>query len=148
MNVAIIYTSKTRNTEALSYLIYDSFRAFSLSVTIFTIDEFSLSTLDYYDGLIIGSYTWGNGEIPKEMDALYAELEARNLKHLTTGVFGTGDSFYPHFCGAVDHFRDMLFVRTTLAVTLKVELHPQPQDHLRCQEFARLFLKRLISLKH
>jgi flavodoxin I len=61
---------------------------------------------------------------------------------MTTAVFGTGDSCYPMFCGAVDQFRDMLYVHTNLAATLKVELRPQERDFQRCEKFVEALLLR------
>ena len=106
-------------------------------------NSFDLHRLAEYDAVVIGTYTWGDGEIPPEMHLLYEAFESRNVKHIITGVVGTGDRFYPHFCGAVDEFRDMLFVRTELAVTLKVELSPQQSDKERCAKFVELILKRI-----
>lgn len=93
--------------------------------------------------IAIGTYTWGEGQIPREMVSLYKAIESGNLENVITGVFGTGDSFYPKYCGAVDEFRDMLFVHTELVVTLKVELFPQKEDIERCKLFVDRLMKRL-----
>ena len=85
----------------------------------------------------------GDGEIPTEMIPLYQAFENQNVKHILTGVVGTGDRFYPHFCGAVDEFRDMLYVQTNLTVTLKVELSLQQSDMSRCTKFVELILQRM-----
>jgi flavodoxin I len=50
---------------------------------------------------------------------------------------------HPHFCGAVDEFRDMLYVQTNLAVILKVELSPQLSDMEKCHRFVQLLLERV-----
>ena len=105
--------------------------------------QFPLSRLAEYDAVVIGTYTWGDGEIPTEMIPLYEAFENQNVKHILTGVVGTGDRFYPHFCGAVDEFRDMLYVQTDLAVTLKVELSLQQSDMERCTKFVELILQRM-----
>ncbi|WHY02803.1 flavodoxin domain-containing protein [Neobacillus sp. DY30] len=142
LSVAIVYTSVSGNTEELAEMIYQIFLTWSVDAAIYRIEEFSLSDLLHYDVVAIGTYTWGNGDIPKEMRPLYNAVEFTSRKDMTTAVFGTGDSFYPMFCGAVDQFRDMLYVHTNLAATLKVELRPQRQDLQRCEKFVESLLFR------
>jgi flavodoxin I len=113
----------------------------------YKINEFDISYLCQYDAVVIGTYTWGNGDLPKEMWSLYHAFESLEKTDLITAVFGTGDSFYPKYCGAVDLFRDMLYVYTNLSATLKVELTPQLQDVYRCQRFVESILKRVTAYK-
>lgn len=142
MKVAIVYASVSGNTKELAEELYQILLTKLVNISIHSIEEFSLADLCQYNAVVIGTYTWGNGEIPKEMRQLYQAFESLNRKDLTTGVFGTGDSFYPCFCGAVDHFRDMLYVHSNLAATLKVELRPQEQDFHRCDKFVEALLLR------
>lgn len=135
MKAAIIYSSITGNTLALAEAIYAEIKQRVNHVQLIPIDELDYQCLADYDLIAIGSYTWDNGDIPPEMDPLFCEMEEQDLKHVKTGVFGTGDSFYPYFCGAVDLFRDMLYVHTDLAVTLKVELMPQQEDYRKVSAF-------------
>jgi len=105
---------------------------------LYRIEEFPLTELSSCDAVLIGTYTWGSGEIPEEMHGLYQAIELLDRKELQTAVFGTGDSFFSEFCGAVDRFRDMLYVKTQLVATLKVELMPQPSDRIRCEKLVEL----------
>jgi len=143
MNLAIVYTSKTGNTEELVHFIRDLFFEKKIEVRLFRMDHFPIQEITTFDAIIIGTYTWGDGEIPEEMLALYRAFEGQDIKHVVTGVVGTGDSFYPKFCGAVDAFRDMLYVHSHLAVTLKIEITLQTQDLERCQRFVDIFIKNL-----
>ncbi|MDQ0254118.1 flavodoxin I [Evansella vedderi] len=142
IKVAIIYTSKTGNTKELAEMVYYKFLNFNVKVDIISIKNFDASILSKYDIVSIGTYTWGNGEIPKEMVRVYRSMECMSGKRIISGVFGTGDSFYEHFCGAVDKFRDMLYVRSTLAATLKVELSPQLQDVDRVDRFVKALINK------
>ncbi|WP_440896402.1 flavodoxin domain-containing protein [Amphibacillus sp. Q70] len=128
MKAAIIYTSVTGNTADLAEEIYQEMKLHVDEIDFLTVDQVDYDFLPDYDVIAIGTYTWGSGELPIEMDELFFEIEEQDLKHVVTGIFGTGDSFYPYFCGAVDRFRDMLYVHSELAVTLKVELLPQEED--------------------
>jgi flavodoxin I len=142
--IAIVYTSVTGNTEELANIIYNSFQIYPFETIIYQVGNFPLSLVSDFDVIIIGTYTWGNGDIPKEMEKLYRALEFLNEKSLVTAVFGTGDSFYPSYCGAVDKFRDMLFVHTDLAAILKVELSPGQQDVKRCSNLVQVIYNKVI----
>ncbi|WP_246943758.1 flavodoxin domain-containing protein [Bacillus pinisoli] len=142
MRVAIIYASGTGNTEEVATAIHSY-----MGGELYKVGDFPLSQLTHYDAILIGSYTWGNGELPKEMRSVYQAIEELSLKSLVTGVFGTGDSFYPKFCGAVDVLRDMLAVHTNLAVTLKIEQMPQAEDFVKCRMFVDRVLARLEGKK-
>ena len=143
MKMAIIYSSKTGNTEELIQYLNKLFLSHFVKVELYQVGQFSLSKLPEYDVVVIGTYTWGKGEIPTEMIPLYQAFENQNVKHILTGVVGTGDRFYSHFCGAVDGYRDMLYVQTNLTVTLKVELSLQQSDMSRCTKFVELILQRM-----
>ncbi|WP_251550254.1 flavodoxin domain-containing protein [Neobacillus muris] len=143
MKIAIVYASKTGNTQELVELLYKLFRSQYINVEVYQAKDFPIPALQGYEGVIIGTYTWGKGEVPAELLPIYRAFENQDVQQMTTGVVGTGDSFYPHFCGAVDEFRDMLYIHSTLAVTLKIELTPQDSDLGRCHRFVELFLKRL-----
>jgi flavodoxin I len=140
-SVAIVYASVSGNTKELAEELYQILLTKSVELSFYRIEEFSVSDLYHYDAIAIGTYTWGNGDIPKEMRQLYQAFESIS-RDMTTAVFGTGDSCYPMFCGAVDQFRDMLYVHTNLAATLKVELRPQERDFQRCEKFVEALLLR------
>ncbi|WHY85671.1 flavodoxin domain-containing protein [Neobacillus novalis] len=139
MKLAIVYTSKTGNTEELVLFIRDLFFEKKIEVRLFRVEQFPLQDLPTFDGVIVGTYTWGHGEIPGEMMALYRAFETQECHRTVTAVMGTGDCFYPQFCGAVDAFRDMLYVQSNLAVTLKIEIALQTKDHERCRRFTDIF---------
>ncbi len=136
--IAIVYTSLTGNTEQLAEMLQAAILSKELPVELYRIEDFSLDELSSCDYLLIGTYTWGSGEIPGELRNLYGAIEQLDRNQLRTAVFGTGDSFFAEFCGAVDRFRDMLYVKTQLVATLKVELMPQPSDMARCEKLAEL----------
>lgn len=55
-----------------------------------------------YDILLLGSSTWGNGELQDDWENYIAGLEALDLKGKTIAVFGCGDeSMSDTFCNAV-----------------------------------------------
>lgn len=141
--VAIIYSSITGNTKELIITLHNLLLEYPFQVHIYQVDEFRISKLSQFDAVIIGTYTWGNGEIPDEMISIYHAFEKNDFSRMVTGVAGTGDRFYPSFCGAVDKFRDMLFVQTELFATLKIELNPQAKDIVQCRKFVDSLARRL-----
>ncbi|RNF39834.1 flavodoxin domain-containing protein [Planococcus salinus] len=145
--IAIVYTSVTGNTEQLATMLHQVAAKRFSTVGIYQVEEFPEAELCRYDAVLVGTYTWGSGEIPKEMKHLYEAFEHAGSKKLVTAVFGSGDRFFADFCGAVDRFRDMLYVHTELAATLKVELSPQEKDHARCERLMEVVLKRLALQK-
>ncbi|MDX8044460.1 flavodoxin domain-containing protein [Gracilibacillus sp. S3-1-1] len=144
MKAAIIYTSVTGNTSTLADIIGEKMNQHQVETDLIPVDEFQASQLHDYDIVTIGTYSWDNGDLPMEMEEVFEAFEEEDVKHVTTGVFGTGDSFYPYYCGAVDSFRDMLYVHTNLAVTLKVELTPQDEDLHRCEKFCERLLQEFV----
>ncbi|KAA0546384.1 flavodoxin [Bacillus sp. BGMRC 2118] len=142
--ISIVYTSKTGNTKSLAmYIYFILMKKGLLKTSVHSIDQFNMKSICQSDVIVIGTYTWRNGEIPKEMVELYSKLECLNQSTIVTGVFGTGDRFYPNYCGAVNFFRDMLFQHTVLAATLKVELMPQESDIQKCFKFVEAVLHKL-----
>lgn len=143
--IAIVYASVTGNTEAVAQILQEICAAKSLEVEVWPINDLPIPELSRYDAVLVGTYTWGSGEIPKEMQELFQAFENLERKELVTAVFGTGDSFFAEFCGAVDGFRDMLYVHTDLAATLKIELMPQEKDFVRCEKLIDSVLNKLLT---
>ncbi len=148
MRIAIVYSSKTGNTEEVVDHLWQLFVEKQVQADCFRAEKFPTADVMDYDAIVIGTYTWGNGEIPREMRAIYEMFETYNLKDLVTGVVGTGDTCYPRFCGAVDKFRDMLFIQSNLAATLKIELTPQQEDYIRCNRFVEIIMERVKSIQY
>ncbi|MGG3943249.1 flavodoxin domain-containing protein [Peribacillus psychrosaccharolyticus] len=137
--IAIVYHSAGGNTKAIA----EAIASFLPDSQLYRVSEVDSSALSAFDGLIVGTYTWGNGELPAKMVAFYRELETLDLTQTVTAVFGTGETNYQHFCGAVDIFRDMLFAKSRLAVTLKIEQMYQETDYVKINRFASLFRAKL-----
>ncbi|MDR6123179.1 flavodoxin I [Bacillus sp. SLBN-46] len=146
MKIAIVYSSKTGNTEELVHLIQKLFIRKNVVVKLFRIEQFEIIDLNYYEAIVIGTYTWGDGNIPREMMGIFHAFETQNVKNIVTAVVGTGDSGYPNFCGAVDEFKSMLYYHTHLAVTLKIEVSPQKEDLSRCIRFVEIVLEKVLTL--
>lgn len=142
--VAIVYSSVTGNTAELAGMLLECAQTGWTDVRVFDPREFCREKIGDFDVVLVGTYTWGSGEIPHDMQRVYRHFESADCKSVVTAVFGTGDSFFAEFCGAVNRFRDMLFEQTQLAAVLKVELSPQEQDWIRCEKFVEAVARRLV----
>lgn len=98
MKILMIGFSKTGNT----YMFMDYLKQFNNSI-----EEYRYNIRDYvdidvsaYDLIIVGTNTWGDGKIPSNCkEFIIRNATKYNKKWI---VFGTGNSIFTHFCGAVD----------------------------------------------
>ena len=71
------------------------------------------------DIAVVATYTYGDGELPDEIQDFYEDLAGLDLKGKLYGVVGSGDTFYDEFCKAVDDF-DRCFAATGAEKALSV----------------------------
>lgn len=147
----ILYHSYGGNTKDLAKEIEKQIELKSvsvvtdLSIDVLTAKEVTRSKefdriLDY-DVIILGSNTWGDGDMPplmrKVCDYLNQESVDEQLKDKITAVFGTGETGYHHYCASVNMMTDLLRGRSNLIVTLKVEQLYCSDDMWRIETFAQ-----------
>lgn len=140
----IAYASMSGNTEDIAMIIKDTLRENGFDVAIQEIDDVDTDSLAEYDLLLIGTYTWGDGDLPYEAESFYDEVSSLDLKGKKAACFGSGDYAYPRFCEAVNTFYSML-ERTGADLyreTLKIELAPETDEDAECcKEFAEGFIR-------
>lgn len=144
MRIALVYHSSGGNTKALAEIITG---LMPLNIDVFQMKDFDAVELEKYEGLIVGSYTWGDGDLPVRAKQFYQKLEYLDVSHLTTAVFGTGETNYRVFCGAVDKFAALLNQKSNLVVTLKIEQMYQLTDVERIQKFCSIYTSKLSLVK-
>ena len=104
--IGIFYGSTTGNTEGVAKLIGKK-----LSVSSDDIIEVGSATpemLQHYDVLILGSSTWGAGDLQDDWEGFVGKLEKMDLGGKQVAVFGTGDSssYSDTFCDAIATIAD------------------------------------------
>ncbi|MDP4096554.1 flavodoxin [Paenibacillus sp. P96] len=146
--ILIAYASMTGNTEEIAELIAEGIRQTGHTAVLKEAYDCSASELLEYDGYLLGVYTWGDGELPDEFLDFYEELEELELGGTKTAVFGSGDTSYAQFCGAVDLLEQKLKDRGAVLVqdSLKIEYNPQDAEKEGCREFGRKFLQAGITV--
>lgn len=143
-NILMIYASMSGNTEAMADAIEEGVKEAGGKLTVMDILEVSsASILEQYDGILLVSYTWGDGELPDEFLDIYEEMEELNLMGKKAAVFGSCDSSYPHYGAAVDILMECLKERGAEVVLdgLKVELTPGDEEIEWCKQFGASFVK-------
>ncbi|MGJ7922050.1 flavodoxin [Neobacillus sp. LXY-4] len=149
-NVILVFASMTGNTEEMAQLIGKGVEETGVNLTIRELPAAEPKELEDFDGIILGSYTYGDGELADEFLDYYEEMDGLNLNGKIAAVFGSGDTAYDQFCVAVNILSDKL---TELGATiiqdgLKIEL--APDDEEICVSFGREFgekLKEVLALK-
>ncbi|SIR73546.1 flavodoxin I [Peribacillus simplex] len=144
--IIIIFASMSGNTEEMANAIAEGITEIS-DVNIEKIDIMDgpeASILGDYDGILLGAYTWGDGELPDDYLDFYEELDHIDLTGKKAAVFGSCDSSYTQYGAAVDILNEKLREKGAVIVLegLKVELTPDDEDIKNCQNFGGDFIKK------
>lgn len=141
--VLMLYASMTGNTELMAEIIAEVVenRGHEVVTKTFDLDPIDVEELLEYDGVLVGTYSWDDGELPYEAEDFYEELDDVDITGKIVGVFGSGDSFYDSYGGASQMMGERFKEKqaTLVAERLIVDLEPDKQDVVRCQQFAEAF---------
>ncbi|CAM4243197.1 flavodoxin [Bacillus manliponensis] len=144
--ILIAYASMSGNTESIVDLVKASLEVFDHEIEVKEIENMEVDELLDYDGILLGSYTWGEGELPFEAEDFHDELENVDLSGKKAAVFGSGDTAYELFCEAVPILEKRLTECGAELVVegLKIELAPEEDEDIeRCSNFAIAFAEKL-----
>lgn len=146
--IIMVYASMSGNTEEIAQAVADGVREEGAEVEIKEVTEVTAKDLEQYDGILLGSYTWGDGELPDEFLDFYSDMDSIDLTGKIAGVFGSGDHAYIHFCAAVDLLQDKLIQVGAKLVQegIKIEMSPSSDEEMVCKEFGKTFVKQLTSV--
>lgn len=144
VNVKVIYATITGNTEALVELFVEKFEEAyeDADVEVIDIDDFDTEDLADADAFVIGTFTYGDGELPDEMEDFYEEVLDLDLTGKPFGVLGTGDTLYETFCNAGDILAERLVsvganhVTTDVKIDIIVETE---EDYAQVDKFVADF---------
>lgn len=136
----IVYASTSGNTEMMAEVMAVFLDRLGHEVLIksFDFDPVDVEELDAYDSVLIGTHTWDDGDLPYEVEDFYEDLDLVSLTRPIFGLFGSADSFYKTYGGAIDLIADRLedLGANVLPERLKVDLTPNNEDFARCESFA------------
>ena len=133
----IVYTTLTGKTKAAAEIIQKRLQELGVSVQL--IESVHVGPEAYLDVdlCVLGTYTYGiDGQLPDEMVDFYEELLEVDLKGKTFGTFGSGDTFYEHFCQSVIDFNEQFKRAGAIegSKSVLIDLDPDTEEdiqHLR-----------------
>ncbi|WP_264737516.1 flavodoxin [Cytobacillus firmus] len=146
MKIGVFYASMSGNTEAIADIISGELKNQNHNVDL---EDFmsvqSAAELLNYDLTFIGMYTWGDGDYPDECLDMIEEIEQLDLENHPFAIFGSGDTSYPEFCGALDHLQELIEEQggTVVGNPLRIEFNPEPED----EEEIKKFVSEALMLK-
>lgn len=148
-DILLIYASMSGSTEKMAFAVAEGVRKKDLNVEVIDIFELNGSgetfNLDEYNGILIGSYTWMDGDVPDEFLTFYDDLPLWDLNGPKAAVFGSYDSMYGNDGAALGLFIDALKdagAEVTLP-PLKIELVPDSDELETCKNFGKNFAAKL-----
>ena len=102
MKAIVLYGSTTGNTQTVAGWIGDALTAAGAEADVR--DVAGAVKLSDYNLVVLGSSTWGQGEIQDDFAGFYDDMSADDFSGNKVAVFGCGDSvmFPDNFCEAVD----------------------------------------------
>jgi flavodoxin I len=89
-NIAIIYGSSTDNTKNVAQKIAQKLSG--ENVLLEDVSKVDFSELANYPNIILGTSTWGLGDLQDDWDGRISELQNTDLTGKTLAFFGLGDS--------------------------------------------------------
>ncbi|MCI0130282.1 MULTISPECIES: flavodoxin [Enterococcaceae] len=136
--VKIVYASMTGNTEGISEIIEDQFIDAGLEVEREECTDVDPDFFEDADICIVATYTYGDGELPFEIEDFFADLEEEDLEDKLFGVVGSGDTEYgEYFCQSARDFVEQ-FKKTGAtegAEMVEIENEADGEDTERLQAF-------------
>ncbi|WP_066393451.1 flavodoxin [Neobacillus mesonae] len=138
----IVYTSMSGNTEEIANDIAKGINEAGAAVQIKDILQADPADLEAYDGILLGTYTWDDGNLPDEFLDFYEDMDTLRLQGKPAAVFGSCDSYYEHHGGAVDILIEKL---TELGANiildgLKIDLTPTAEEKEQCIQYGKSFV--------
>lgn len=99
--IGIFYGSSTGTTQSLAEQI--ALKTGVSKADTHDVADAAPNTIDGYDCLLLGSSTWGDGDLQDDWYGFLDKIKTRDLSGKTVALFGCGDSeSYPDtFCNAL-----------------------------------------------
>ena len=135
MKTLILYGSTTGNTEHLAATLNDYLSNSKLDTELKEVVEVNSALIKEYQLLIMGSSTWGEGELQEDFEEFYDDMENYSFQDKRFAVFGPGeeDNYPDTFCDAVDIIEKKLSELGAKKVvdSLKIDENEDGEDLLR-----------------
>ncbi|MCS7459271.1 flavodoxin [Paenibacillus doosanensis] len=145
--IIMVFASMTGNTEDMADAIAEGVQEAGAELDQKNVIDVNAGVLEEYEGILLGAYTWGDGDLPDEFLDFYEEMDDLDLSGKKAAVFGSCDSSYSEYGAAVDTLIAKLQERGAEVVLdgLKVELSPSQDEKETCKQFGVQFVGHLGS---
>lgn len=143
--IIIVFASMTGNTEEMADAIAEGLKEAGIEPVVKNVIDTNAEEITHYDGILLGSYTWGDGDLADDFLDFYEEMDDIQLNGKKAAVFGSCDSSYSEYGAAVDTLVTKL-KELGAEVTLdglKIELSPSKDDKALCRQFGKQFVQSL-----
>lgn len=99
MSTAIFFASSTGNSEEIANKIASKLN----DIEVFDLASTKIEKINNYDKVILGSSTWGDGELNDDWEDVWGDFCKLDLSDKTIALFGLGDqeSYSDEFCSAL-----------------------------------------------
>jgi flavodoxin I len=99
MTTALFFASSTGNTEEVAQKIANELG----NIEVFNICDEDIQKINKFDKIILGTSTWGEGELQDDWDEIWEEFCELDLSGKTVALFGLGDQdgYGDEFCDAL-----------------------------------------------
>jgi flavodoxin I len=130
MNIGIYYGSTTGATEEVAEIIQQHLNGHE--VTMKAIADTDANDLTSHDLLILGTSTWGAGDLQEDWEAFIPAMDNIDLSGKKTAIFGLGDQ-----SGWADTFVDGMKILYDHLINIKADVigswEPDAYDYLESQ---------------
>jgi flavodoxin I len=131
LRALIAYLSYSGNTEDTAEYILEKLSSYGVMVDMHRIGIDLPVNPSHYDVMFLGTFTWEDGRTPDEVKEFVLEI---GYKPDNIAIFGTGDTQFGYFCGAVDKLTT--FYRSRWQ-GLKIEQSPRGSQEHRIDQWLK-----------
>ena len=99
MSTGIFYTTSTGNGDEIAEKIASALG----NIEVYNLANTDIDKINEFDKVIIGTSTWGDGELNDDFDDLWDDFSQLDFSNKTVALFGLGDQegYEDTFCDAL-----------------------------------------------
>lgn len=133
----IIYQTLSGNTETCVPYLQKHFESDVIKLNKMRNDI----NFSKYDNILIGCFTWNDGKIPARIKRVIIE-NSKSFEGKNVLVFGSGNSIYANFCGAVENISKIMLdcnVKNLAKMPFEQRFHADEQVDVFINEVVSMF---------
>ena len=108
MKTIVVYGSTTGNNANIAGMIHETLAGGGIDALLCNVNEVQPAIMKEYDVIVIGSSTWGDGELQDDMMAFHDNMASIDLQGKKFATFGVGEDSWPNFCTAPEILFDRM----------------------------------------